>query len=133
MAVGFYFKAFPPYFHGWGEATSHSISGWAVNNRAPYARVEVHLFIDGKFIGTRAADLSRPDVRAAGWSQDEWHGFSFSVPSLSEGLHEARVYTLHGSAGGARYTLQLLGDPIRFVVATDGSLTNVSKKASAAK
>ena len=50
-----------------------------------------------------------------------------------EGLHEARVYALHGSAGGARYTLQLLGDPIRFVVATDGSLTDISKKVSAGK
>jgi hypothetical protein len=131
MAVGFYLKTFPPYFHGWGEATTHSISGWAVNNRAPFDRVQVHLFIDGKFIATLAADLSRADVRAAGWSQDEWHGFRFNVPSLSEGLHEARVYALHGSAGGARYTLQLLGDPIPFVVATDGSLTDMSKKPSA--
>ena len=133
MAVGFYIKAFPPYFHGWGEATSHSISGWAVNNRAPFDRVQVHLFIDGNFIGTLAANLSRPDVRAAGWSQDEWHGFSFNAPPLSAGLHEARVYALQGSAGGARYTLQLLGDPIRFVVATDGSLTDISKNVASVR
>jgi hypothetical protein len=132
MAVGFYLRTFPPYFHGWGEATSHSISGWAVNNQAPFDRVLVHLFIDGKFIDTLEANRSRPDVRAAGWSQDEWHGFSFIVPSLSEGLHEARVYALHGSAGGTRYTLQLLGDPIRFVVAPDGRLTDISKRAASA-
>jgi hypothetical protein len=128
IAVGFYIKVLPPYFHGWGEATTHSISGWAVNNALPGDRVQVQLFIDGRFIGICAANLSRPDVLAAGWSQDEWHGYSFSVPPLSEGLHEARVYALHGSGGGVRYSLQLLGDPIRFKVRADGSLTDASKR-----
>jgi hypothetical protein len=99
-----------------------------VNNAAPWDRVQVQLFIDGKFIGTDAARLPRPDVLAAGWSSDEWHGYSFGLSRLPEGLHEARVYALHGSGGGARYTLQLLGDPIRFVVNADGSLTDVSNK-----
>ncbi len=130
IAVGFYIKVFPPYFHGWGEAAPHSISGWAVNNAVPADRVQVELFIDGRFAGICTASLSRPDVLAAGWSQDEWHGYNFSAPALSEGLHEARVYALHGSGGGARYTLQLLGDPIRFEVRADGSLADVSKKAS---
>jgi len=116
LAVGFYIRVFPPYFHGWGEATTHSIAGWVVNKAAPWDRVQVQLFIDGKFIGTEAANLARPDVLAAGWSRDEWHGYSFGVSRLPEGFHEARVYALHGSGGGARYTLQLLGDPIRFVV-----------------
>ncbi len=65
---------------------------------------------------------------AAGWSHDEWHGYSFGVSRLPEGFHEARVYALHESGGGARYTLQLLGDPIRFVANADGSLTDVSNK-----
>ena len=128
LAVGFYINVFPPHFHGWGEATPHSISGWAVNNAAPWDRVQVQIFIDGKFNGTDAAHLPRPDVLAAGWSRDEWHGYSFGLSRLPEGLHEARVYALHGSGGGARYTLQLLGDPIRFVVNADGSLTDVSNK-----
>jgi hypothetical protein len=130
LAVGFYISAFPPYFHGWGEATKHSISGWVVNNAAPWDRVQVQLFIDGSFIATDAARLSRPDVQAAGWSRDEWHGFSFGVPRLPEGSHEARVYALHGSARAARYTLQLIGDPIHFAVGADGSLTDLSKKES---
>jgi hypothetical protein len=130
LAVGFYINVFPPRFHGWGEATSHSISGWAVNNAAPWDRVQVQLFIDGNFVGTNAASLARPDVFAAGWSRDDWHGYSFGVSKLPEGLHEARVYALHRSEGGERYTLQLLGDPIRFVVSADGGLTDVSKKKS---
>jgi hypothetical protein len=114
LAVVVYTRLFPPTFHGWGEAVaeSRSISGWAVNNADPWGRVEVQLFIDGNFVGTTVAQLSRPDVSAAGWAKDEWHGYEFNLTGLSEGMHEARVYALHRS--GARYTLQLLGNPIRF-------------------
>lgn len=123
IAVGAYLNAFPPTFHGWGEAVveSRSIAGWAVNNAAPWQRVEVQVFIDGKLSGTQIANLSRPDVVAAGWSRDEWHGYNFSLPSLTAGDHEARIYALHESGDAARYTLQLLGDPVRFVVNADGS------------
>ena len=114
LAVVVYVKLFPPTFHGWGEAVgdSRSISGWAVNNADPWERVEVQLFIDGKFVGTTVAQLSRPDVMAAGWAKDEWHGYEFILTGLSDGMHEARVYALHRS--GDRYTLQLLGNPITF-------------------
>ena len=122
IAVVVYMNAFPPTFHGWGEAVaaSKSISGWVVNDVDPWGRVEVQLFIDGKLIGTQVAHLSRPDVVAAGWSKDEWHGYSFVVDGLAPGAHEARVYALHSNGNGARYTLQLLGDPIRFEVSPDG-------------
>jgi hypothetical protein len=122
IAVAVYLNAFPPTFHGWGEAVvaSQSISGWAVNDAHPWERVEVQLFVDGKFVATQVAQLSRPDVVAAGWAKDEWHGYSFVVNGLSVGMHEARVYALHASRNGARYTLQLLGDPIRFEVGVDG-------------
>jgi len=123
IAVGVYLNAFPPTFHGWGEAVaaSRSIAGWAVNDADPWERVEVQLFIDGKLSGTQLANLSRPDVTAAGWSKDEWHGYNFALPSLAAGEHEARVYALRESGGATRYTLQLLGDPIKFVVNADGS------------
>ena len=114
IAVVVYVKLFPPTFHGWGEAVaaSQSISGWAVDDADPWGRVEVQLFVDGKFVGTTVAQLSRPDVMAAGWSKDEWHGYEFVVTGLTEGMHEAKVYALHRS--GERYTLQLLGNPITF-------------------
>ncbi|HEY2963845.1 MAG TPA: hypothetical protein VGJ37_15605 [Pyrinomonadaceae bacterium] len=115
LAVAVYMNVFPPTFHGWGEAVmeTRSIAGWAVNNAQPWERVEVQLFIDGKFHSVQVAQLSRPDVFAAGWARDEWHGYSFSVADLPPGNHEARVFALHRN--GDRYTLQLLGDPIRFV------------------
>ena len=123
LAVGVWANAFPPTFHGWGEAVpgTKSISGWAVNNADPWGHVEVQLFIDGKFVATQVAQQWRPDVLAAGWSKDEWHGYNFVVPEVPAGTHEAAVYAVHSSRKGARYTLQLLGDPISFQVNTDGS------------
>ena len=114
LAVFVYVNDFPPTFHGWGEAVleSRSIAGWAVNNAAPWDRLEVQLFIDDKLHGTQVAQLSRPDVVKAGWAKDEWHGYNFSLFGLAPGNHEARVYAVHRN--GDRITLQLLGDPIRF-------------------
>ena len=125
LTVVVYVNAFPPFFHGWGEAVSETrrISGWAVNDADPWGRVKVQLFIDGSLVGTQAANLSRPDVVAAGWARDEWHGYSFVPGNLSVGLHEAKVYALHQSSSGSRLTLQLMGSPIEFHVNEDGSWT----------
>lgn len=128
IAVGFYIIAFPPHFHGWGEATSQGISGWAVNDNAPWERVSVQLFVDGNFMATQTAQLSRPDVASAGWARDQWHGYNFILPPLQTGDHEARVYAVHASGGETRRTLQQLGDPIRFRVDQTGSLTDVSER-----
>ena len=115
LAVVVWTNAFPPTFHGWGEAlNSQAIAGWAVNNASPWERVEVQLFIDGKLYASQVAQLSRPDIVKAGWAKDEWHGYNFGVAGVAPGLHEARVYALHRS--GERITLQLLGDPIAFAV-----------------
>jgi hypothetical protein len=125
LAVFTFISILPPYFHGWGEVTDTGISGWVVNDRAPWDRVEVQLFVDGKFVASRVANESRRDVLLAGWSKDEWHGYTFTVTSMSEGLHEARVYALHDSGNGTRKTLQLVGDPIRFVVDVSGKLPHL--------
>jgi hypothetical protein len=129
IAVVVYLNAFPPTFHGWGEAVAESqtIAGWAVNDASPWERVEVQLFIDGKLAATQVAHHSRPDVLAAGWSKDEWHGYNFVVSGLAAGTHEARVYALHASGNGARYTLQLLGDPIGFEISGNGSWISRAK------
>jgi hypothetical protein len=120
LAVFTFITVLPPYFHGWGEVTDAGISGWAVNNASPWERVEVQLFVDGKFVASSVANESRRDVAAAGWAKDEWHGYNFPV-ALPVGYHEARVYALHGS-NRLRKSLQQLGDPIFFVVNPDGKL-----------
>jgi hypothetical protein len=123
IAVAVYMNAFPPTFRGWGEAVpeTQTIAGWAVNASDPWQRVEVQLFIDGTFWKEDVAAHSRPDVLAGGWAKDEWHGYNFGVNGLSAGTHEARVYALHPSRNYARYSLQMLGDPIRFEVNADGT------------
>jgi hypothetical protein len=126
LAVFTFMTVFPPYFHGWGEVTNDGISGWVVNNAAPWDRVEVQLFIDGKFVATAVANEPRPDVLAAGWAKDQWHGYRFPVTAHSAGSHEGRVYALHDSGNGARKSLQLLGDPIPFVVDDRGKPTRIA-------
>src|SRR4030095_4439634 len=84
LAIYFFFSAFPPYYKGWGEVTRQGIAGWAVDSSSPYSRVNVQLFIDGKFVANAVANQSRPDVRAAGWATDDWHGFSFPIASLEK-------------------------------------------------
>ncbi|MEA2206814.1 MAG: hypothetical protein QOE77_3590 [Blastocatellia bacterium] len=125
IAVVFFLTLFPPYFRGWGEATPKGIAGWAVNQSEPWERVQVQLFIDGQLAGSSVASGSRPDVRAAGWAVDEWHGYEFQTAGLVPGEHLAQVYALHSNGAGNRRTLQLLGDPIRFVVAADGGFHEV--------
>ena len=135
IAVAVYMNAFPPSYRGWGEAVavSQTISGWVVDDSDPWRRVEVQLFIDGKLMGTQVAHHSRPDVVAAGWSKDEWHGYNFVVSGLETGTHEARVYALHQSRNGARYSLQMLGDSIQFQVNADGSWEVSRAKAQSRK
>ncbi len=121
LAVSFYLAAFPPSIHGWGEARPHGIAGWAVNHHKPWARLQVQLFIDGKFEASTMAYRSRPDVVAAGWSKDEWHGYEFeALATPAPGRHEARVYALNSSRHGAQQTLQMVGDPIWFDVDDQG-------------
>ena len=121
LAVVTFIMVFPPHFHGWGEVTDQAIAGWAVNNAEPYQRVPVQLFINGEFVAAAVADVSRPDVSAAGWARDPWHGYIFRLPSLPAGRHEARIYAAHDSGDGKRKSLQLLGNPLIFAI-NDGTL-----------
>jgi hypothetical protein len=120
LAVFTFITVFPPYFHGWGEVTNNGIAGWVVNNAAPGERVEVELFVDGRFAARAVANEARPDVVAAGWARDEWHGYTFPIASQTPGLHEARIYALHDSGYGARKSLQLVGDPLPVFVDEEG-------------
>jgi hypothetical protein len=127
LAISFFFQSFPPYFRGWGELSNRQIIGWANNAAHPGSRVEVQLFIDGAFISNQTASQFRPDVRAAGWATDDWHGYRFDLPQLSTGAHQARIYALHSTGQEKRKTLQLLGDPIEFVVEADGGMREVKQ------
>jgi hypothetical protein len=120
-----YFLDVFPHFHGWGEATPQAISGWAVNSRNPAERVEVQLFVDDRFVARAVASQSRAEVVMGGWATDRWHGFTIPVSAIESGYHEGRVYAVHGSARGARKTLQQLGHVLHFEVGPDGTLKSL--------
>ncbi|HYP52542.1 MAG TPA: hypothetical protein VEQ42_03325, partial [Pyrinomonadaceae bacterium] len=118
LATGFHYAAFNPHFRGSVDrADARTVEGWAVDESAPDARVEVQLYLDGRHAGVRLADRPRPDVRDAGRARDERHGFSFDTPPLAPGEHEARVYAVHASGAGRRRTLRQIGPALRFTVA----------------
>jgi len=122
LAVGARSLFFPPRFRGFGEVTAAGrVAGWVVDARAAPSRpVEVRLYIDGAFAAAASADLPRPDVLAAGRARDERCGYSFALPALAAGEHEARVYAAHTVGGGAYRTLQQTGAALRFRVGEDG-------------
>jgi len=117
LATVFYYQTFNPYFRGAVDvADARRVAGWVVDERTPAARVEVQLYINGRFVSSDVAAGARPDVRLAGRADDDWHGFSFDTPPLPHGSYEARVYAMHESGGGLRRVMQLVGQPWRFQV-----------------
>ena len=120
-AVWVEYSSFPPHFRGFGEVTRRGeVAGWAVDASRPGARVEVELYVDGRFVAHGVAALPRPDVLAAGRATDPDCGYRFPLPLLAEGPHEARVYALHAPGPADRRTLKQLGDPLRFDADADG-------------
>ncbi|MDQ3652287.1 MAG: hypothetical protein M3458_18850 [Acidobacteriota bacterium] len=117
LATIFYYQTFNPYFRGAVDvADARRVAGWVVDERTPAARVEVQLYINGRFVSSDVAAEARPDVRLAGRAGDDWHGFNFGTPPLPNGSYEARVYAMHESGGGLRRVSQLIGQPRRFQV-----------------
>jgi hypothetical protein len=100
-------------------ADARAVGGWAVDESAPDAQVEVELFIDGHFVARRRADQTRPDVLAAGRAASPNHGFVFETPRLParDGEYEARVFAARAGADAEHATLQQVGETKRFRVA----------------
>lgn len=120
-AVWVEYDSFPPHFRGFSEVTrGGEVAGWAVDASRPGARVEVELYVDGRFVAHGVATLPRPDVVAAGRAADPDCGYRFPLPALAPGAHEARVYALHAPGPAELRTLRQLGDPLRFDAGADG-------------
>jgi hypothetical protein len=115
LAVYTHAVAFRPFYSGSLDyADSQSVRGWVVDRAEPSAAVEVQLYLDGRFAASAFADEPRPDVAERGFARDERHGFVFNLGPTRPGEHEARVYAVHASRGGARRTLQQIGRALRF-------------------
>ena len=124
-AVWTEYARFPPHFRGFGEVTRRGeVAGWAVNAARPGSRVEVQLYVDGRFAARDVALLPRPDVLAAGRAPDANCGYRLALPPLPAGEHEARVYAAQPDASGELRTLRQLGNALRFQTGADGRVVN---------
>jgi hypothetical protein len=128
QAVWTEYARFPPHFRGFGEVTRKGeVAGWAVNAARPDSRVEVQLYVDGRFAARDMALLPRPDVLAAGRASDANCGYRLALPPLPAGEHEARVYAaVRADAAGELRTLRQLGNALPFQTGPDGRVVNTT-------
>ena len=92
------------------RASGPEVGGWVVDLERPGAPVELQLFIDSSFAAATVADAPASEDPAG-------HGrraFVFQFERPRHGGFEARVYAVREGRGGARRTLQQVGDPLHF-------------------
>jgi hypothetical protein len=86
--------------------------GWVADKARPGAAAEIQLYVDGRFTAAGVADRKVDEADTAVGRR----GFELSFAQLPPGEHEARVYAVRASRGGARLTLRQIGGPLRFVL-----------------
>jgi hypothetical protein len=103
--------------HGFDGELEHAdgleVRGWVADLEQTGAPVEVQLFLNGRFA---AAAVANEPVPGSPSDSDE-HGrraFNFQFEQPRYGEYEARVYAVREGHGGARRTLQQIGDPRHF-------------------
>jgi hypothetical protein len=113
------FSNFSPMLRGHIDVADQTrITGWVHDPLAPETVIQVQLFIDGKFVASRAADEPREDLVAAGATSKPNHGFTFSLKALSltRGKHTAQVYALRETSGANKALIPISRSPRTFQV-----------------
>lgn len=117
LAAVFFYLNFNPGFEGAIlSADSRRIEGWVAGSAGSSSRVEIQLYVDGKFAASTTADRELSSVDGVGASGGR--GFVFDLPPLAAGEHEARVFAVHVGGSEARRTLHPVGAPARVSVKT---------------
>jgi hypothetical protein len=86
--------------------------GWAVDLERPGEPVEVQLFLNGEFVAAATATAPRPDDAPGDSRGGVRRSYVFEFQRSGE--YEARVYAVRAGRGGARRTLQQIGEPKHF-------------------
>ena len=86
--------------------------GWVADLERPGEPVEVQLFLNGEFVASATAVNPRPDDASSVSRGSVRRSFIFEFQRSGE--YEARVYAVRVGRGGARRTLQQLGEPKHF-------------------
>ncbi len=83
-----------------GKENSVYVRGWAFDSDTPSKSLEIHVYIDGAFVGAGTANGSRPDVNNV-YGCGNNHGFSFTVSYKvsTTGNHSVEVYALNTASG----------------------------------
>jgi len=82
-------------------ATAQEVAGWAFDEDAGTAPIEVHIYLDEKHIATLTANLRRDDlVGKVKGLKYPLHGFRWTPPPLSPGRHTIKVYAINVPPGG---------------------------------
>ena len=111
LAVYTYANTYRTGFAGGLEhADGLRVSGWVADLEQPGAPVEMQLFLNGHF----ASAVMATEPAAGDLSRDGRRAFVFRFEQPRYGEYEARVYAVRVGRGGARRTLQQLGDSRHF-------------------
>lgn len=108
----------PPLRGAIDVADATRVAGWAYDPREPAARLDVQLFIDGRFVAAGRADERRDDLVNRGATADAMHGFTFKLAPLSlvAGHHTLQVFVLHAGSANNKILLSLTRTPLTFEV-----------------
>lgn len=93
------------------QADGLRASGWVVDLEQPGAPVELQLFLNGSFAAATVAGEPASD----GHADEGRRAFVFQFVAPRYGEYEARVYAVRERRGGARRTLQQIGDARGFI------------------
>lgn len=73
------------------------VDGWGLDPQTT-SSIEVHVLVDGGFVGWGYASYNRPDVGAAYPAYGPQRGFSFRTPTVA-GTHQVCIYGINVGAG----------------------------------
>jgi len=73
------------------------VDGWGLDPQTT-APIEIHVLVDGTFVGWGYASYNRPDVGAAYPVFGPGRGFSFRTPTIP-GVHQVCIYAINVGAG----------------------------------
>ncbi len=97
-----------PSVRGVIDSVAHDrITGWAYDPDSKERPVEVHLYIDERFVASQLADQERADLVTARVAAGPNYGFYFTPPTLTPGRHAIQVYVVRDSFKRGKILLPL--------------------------
>jgi hypothetical protein len=74
-------------------------AGWAVDPDALAVSLEMHAYVDGRFVDSFIADGPRPDIATAFPGAGPAHGWTWEIAASAPGSHRVCIYAINRNAG----------------------------------